>query len=272
MIFRRLMVAVCILLAAVHARAATLKPEARAAYERYVENIETRLNQRHQSTQNFIVIEDTDADAKLRDGKLVVHRFKADVNTPGAMVHHWGATMLVPGASVQDFLRVVRDYERYPEFYSQEFVRAKVLEHNDDAYKILARVAQHRVATVVLDIESDTRFGALDAAHGYSLSKSTAIREIADAGKSTEHALAPGHEHGFLWSLNLYWSYEERPEGLLVQCETVSLTRDIPWGLGWLIRPLVQSIPRDALTYTLTQTRNEMLKKKPVNSAQMPVH
>ena len=265
MIARRLALAVCILLAATHARAATLKPEARAAYERYVASVEARLNQRHQSAQNFILIEDKD-DSKLRQGKLVVRRYKADVDPPGAMVHHWSAAMLVPGATSQDFLRVVRDYERYPEFYSQEFVRAKILDQEGDEYKLLTRVAQHRVATVVLDVESDTFFGALDAAHGYTVSKSTDVREIADPGKSSEHVVPRGHEHGFLWSLNLYWSYEERPEGLLVQCETVSLTRDIPWGLGWLIKPLVQSIPRDALTYTLTQTRNEMLKKAPPNN------
>ncbi|HUO60332.1 MAG TPA: hypothetical protein VMU24_06655 [Candidatus Acidoferrales bacterium] len=259
MIARRLMVAVLVLFAALRAQAATLTPEARAAYERYVAQVEARLAQQHQSTQNFIVVNEKDAETKLSRGKVLLQRFKAD-QPPGAMIHHWSATMLVPGATAADFLRVVRDYDHYPEIYGQHFTQAKVLQHEGDDYELLTRVTQHRIVTVVLDVQSTNQFGALDATHGYITSRSTDIREIADPGKSTEHALPPGQEHGFLWSLNLYWSYEERPEGLLVQCETVSLTRDIPWGLGWLIKPLVQSVPRDALTYTLTQTRNEMLR------------
>ncbi|HEX8924886.1 MAG TPA: hypothetical protein VF786_03800 [Terriglobales bacterium] len=260
---RRILVALFLLVTALRLHAATLTPEARAAYERYVASIEARLNTQHQSTADFIVTRDKDAESKLRRGKLLVQHYNADVKTPGAMVHHWSATMLVPGATAEDFVRVTSDYARYPEFYSQEITRASVLGHNDDDYKVLMRMTQHRVVTVVLDGEFTNIFAELDPEHGYSTSKSTKIREIADAGKTSEHVVAQGQEHGYLWSLNLYWSYVERADGLLVQCETVSLTRDIPWGWGWLIKPLVQSIPRDALTYTLTQTRKEMLRTKP---------
>ncbi len=36
-------------------------------------------------------------------------------------------------------------------------------------------------------------------------------------------------------------------QGTYVQCETVSLSRDIPTGVGWLVGPLVTSIPRESL-------------------------
>ena len=36
-----------------------------------------------------------------------------------------------------------------------------------------------------------------------------------------------------------------------MQIETVSLTRSIPLGLGWAIRPYVVSIPRESLEFTL---------------------
>ena len=63
--------------------------------------------------------------------------------------------------------------------------------------------------------------------------------------------MTPAQEHGFLWRLNTYWSYEERDGGLYLQIESVSLTRAIPPGLGWAIGPFVESVPRESLEFTL---------------------
>jgi hypothetical protein len=54
-----------------------------------------------------------------------------------------------------------------------------------------------------------------------------------------------------LWRINTYWTYEERDGGLFIQIESVSLTRSVPVGLGWVIEPFVESIPRESLEFTL---------------------
>jgi hypothetical protein len=113
------------------------------------------------------------------------------------------------------------------------------------------RVRQRHVITVVLDTTYDINFGRLDARRGYSTSRSTRISEIDAPGTGNEHALTPNEEHGFLWRLNTYWSYEERDGGLYMQIESVSLTRAIPTGLGWAIGPFVESVPRESLEFTL---------------------
>jgi hypothetical protein len=43
-----------------------------------------------------------------------------------------------------------------------------------------------------------------------------------------------------------------------IQCEAISLTRDIPTGLGWMIGRFVESIPRESLTFTLQSTRRAL--------------
>jgi hypothetical protein len=48
---------------------------------------------------------------------------------------------------------------------------------------------------------------------------------------------------------------EERDGGVYVQSEVVSLTRDIPVVLRWMVEPFVTSIPRETLTATLVATR-----------------
>ena len=45
---------------------------------------------------------------------------------------------------------------------------------------------------------------------------------------------------------------------MYVQCEAISLTRDIPVGLGWLVRPFIKSIPEKSLTSTLEDTRRAL--------------
>jgi hypothetical protein len=73
--------------------------------------------------------------------------------------------------------------------------------------------------------------------------------------------MPPGKDNGFLWRLNSYWRFFETGRGVYVQCEAVSLTRDIPTGLHWLIAPFIESIPKESLEFTLRSTRTAVLGK-----------
>jgi hypothetical protein len=137
-------------------------------------------------------------------------------------------------------------------------VQAKIFSQQDDHYQVVMRVKQHHVITVVMDTAYEVTFAPSrlhsDSPRGYSISRSTRISEIEDAGTPKEHPLPPNEAHGFLWRLNTYWSYEELDGGLYIQIESVSLTRAIPTGLGWVIGPFVESVPRESLEFTLRST------------------
>jgi hypothetical protein len=92
------------------------------------------------------------------------------------------------------------------------------------------------------------------------MARSTGISEIKSPGTSEERALKPEEEHGFLWRMNTYWSYEEKDGGLYMQIESVTLTRSIPTGLGWVIGPFVSSIPRESLEFTLKSACDALRK------------
>jgi hypothetical protein len=148
--------------------------------------------------------------------------------------------------------------------YSPEVVRARVVapQHGPapDHFVSEMRVKQKHVLTVVLDTTYDVTYGRLDSRHGWSISRSTKISEIDDAGTAKERALPPEKEHGFLWRLNTYWSYEERDGGLYMQIESISLTRGIPAGLGWAIGPFMESVPQESLEFTLRNTRKALAR------------
>jgi hypothetical protein len=64
-----------------------------------------------------------------------------------------------------------------------------------------------------------------------------------------------------MWRLNSYWRFLEKDNGVYVQCEAISLTRDVPTGLNWLIGPFIESIPKESLEFTLQSTRNAVLRR-----------
>jgi len=179
---------------------------------------------------------------------------------PGAMLLHWRGTAFVPGATAADFERLLKDYNAYPQHYSPQVLQEKILMQQGDHYQVVMRVRQRHVITVVTDTTYDVTFGRLDARHGYSNSRSTQSSEIDSPGTRRERALNSSEEHGFLWRLNTYWSYEERDGGLYMQIESVSLSRSIPTGLGWAIGPFVERVPRESLEFTLRSTCNALRK------------
>ncbi len=61
--------------------------------------------------------------------------------------------------------------------------------------------------------------------------------------------------------METWWRMIEADGGVYVQSEVVSLTRDIPAGLAWLIGPFVTSIPKESLAFTLEATRKTVAAK-----------
>ena len=229
------------------------------AFNSYIGAVEARLARQHESREAFLAPEAAD---RLRRRELIVERITpaAGAELPGAMLHDWRGTVFVPGATAADFERLMKDFGSYPRIYAPQVVQTKVLVQQGDHLQAVMRVRQKHVITVVMDTAYDVMFARLDSQHGYSISRSTRIAEIDAPGTAKERALSSSEEHGFLWRLNTYWSYEERDGGLYMQIESVSLTRAIPTGLRWAIGPFVASVPQESLEFTLRATSNALRK------------
>jgi hypothetical protein len=170
---------------------------------------------------------------------------------PGALLHHWRGTVYIPGATADVFTRLLQDYPDYSHYFAPQVLHAKVLSQHGSQFQISMRVRQHHIITVVIDASYNVTFGQLDPSHRYSISHSTQISEMENPGTSSEHPLTPAQSYGFLWRQNTYWTCEQRDGGLYIQIESISLTRSIPYGLGWAVGPFVESIPRNSLEFTM---------------------
>jgi hypothetical protein len=242
------------LLAVIPGAAAQLKPETVAAFERYIHDTEQHLDE---NKGRLWADESPDRARRIRQGEVVVEPFHTRplTSVKNGLIHDWVGGIFLPGVTLERTLALVRDYDNHKHYFRPEVVDSRILEHDGDHYRIFLRLLKKQVITVVLDTEHDVRYERLDETRWRSLSRSTKIAEVENAGKKDEREKPPGTGEGFLWRLNSYWRFQERDGGTWVECQAVSLTRDIPIGLGWLIEPIIRSLPRDSVANTLRELK-----------------
>lgn len=256
----------------VQAGAAQLEQKTVDAFDRYVKLTEARIDSDLAHQRGFMWVERlpddrrTAAYSELRDGKVVIERVETlddgkRIECPGGMIHHWTATIFIPGATLAQTLALVEDYDHHQDYYRPDVMRSKVLQHAGDDYLIYLRFYKHKVITSVVDTEHEVNYSMVDATRAWSRSHTTRIQQVDDAGKPDEHLQPEGHDDGFLWRMNTFWRFEEKDGGTYVECQTISLTRDIPTGLGWLLSGYVTTVPRESLTFTLATTRSAVLSR-----------
>jgi hypothetical protein len=253
------------------AGATELRPEAAQGFDQYVRLTERRMQDELAPGGVFLWVDGlpetrrSEVYARLQRGEVISARLQTadpsgQSSTPGALVHHWVGTVFIPGASLAQVLAVVQDYDHHSEYYKPDVVQSKKVEQSGNGYKVHYRLRKKKVVTIILDADYDVHRHSLDETHAYSNSVSTRVAQVENAGQANEHELPPGKDGGYMWRLNSYWRYFDSGSGVYVQCEAVSLTRDIPTGLNWLVGPFIQSVPKESLEFTLQSTRSGVLR------------
>jgi hypothetical protein len=251
--------------AASAAAAAELQNRTIQAFDRYVRQTEARLNR----SAPFLWIDGL-PEGKRREALEVVRRKELsierlqtnengrEIDVPGGMIHHWVGTAFVHGASIDDALSLLQNYDAHQRIYAPTVAASKLQSRDGDRFRFFLRFIMKKVITVVVnsDHEAVFRRPAADRAEGWI--HSTRIAEVENAGQANEREKPVGADGGYLWRLNTYWRLQARDGGLYIHCESVSLSRGIPTGFGWIVGPFVTSIPRESLTFTLETTRQQL--------------
>src|SRR5215472_4211087 len=263
---------VCLVGLCLASTAAELKQETTTAFDKYVAATEARINSTLHPGGAFLYVDNLPMEAmkksydKLKTGEVLVE--KREIEGPGlssevpdGMVHHWIALIFIPGVTLAQVVPIVQDYDRRAELYKPEVIASHLISHQGDDYWFFLRLYQKRFTTAVFNTEYVAHWGKVDSKKMYSNSISTRIAEVKDSDHPDGDEWPVGQGRGYLWRLNTYWRFEEKDGGVYLQCEALSLTRDIPWGLGWLLKPLVTKIPKQSLDRALGQTRTVVEEK-----------
>ncbi len=250
-----------------------LKSETQAAFDRYVQLTDERNAGELKAGSTFLWTdslpeqERSAAYESMHAGLTRIEKRQTkdsgkEIRCPDGLIHHWEAISFIQGAKVDDVLRVLEDYDHHSEYYKPDVERSKTLAHDGDHYQAFLRFRRHKVITVVLNTTHDVNYFRDSRERAHSRSSANRIQEVENAGKSDEREKPVGDDGGFLWRMETWWRIEERDGGVYIQSEVVSLTRDIPAALRWLIGPFVSGIPKETLTFTMDATRKAVLAKK----------
>jgi hypothetical protein len=253
--------------------AAELKQETATAFDRYVAATEAKINSELHPGGTFLYVDNLPTDArkglydKLKNGEVLVEKRETkgpglNSEVPYGMVHHWIAVIFIPGVTLAQVVPIVQDYNRRAELYKPEVIASHLISHYGNDYRFFLRLYQKRFTTVIFNTEYAAHWSQVDPQKIYSHSISTKIAEVRDSDHPDGEEWPVGKGRGYLWRLNTYWRFEEKDGGVYMQCEALSLTRDIPFGVGWLLKPLVTKIPKESLNSALGQTRTAVLQNK----------
>ncbi len=267
---RRALVLLTVVFWSGSARAAKLESSTEKAWNAYIAFTEARIDSELGSPDGFLLMqfldpsERTECEREVRAGDVcVLERHTLDdegnkIAVPYGMIHHWYGTVYVPGVSVDRVIELVQAYDKAANYYT-EVEDSQLLSREGDQFDIFLRLRRTKVITVHYATVHRVDYHRRDDAHISSRSVATRIREIAKPGEPNESEKPEGDDRGFLWRLNSYWRFQETEEGTFVECESVSLSRDVPAAVRWLVKNFLDSVPKESLESTLFQIRDRLL-------------
>ncbi|MDQ2712975.1 MAG: hypothetical protein M3Y24_12245 [Acidobacteriota bacterium] len=239
-----------------------LKPETVAEFERYAQGVETQLNDRWQGKKSFLCVED-DPDVKKRvlDGEIFIKQMSggSPVAITNGLVHDWLGAVFIPGTSIKRVLGILQDFDNHKNIYP-EVADSRTIHRTANDVTGYWRLQQKGMVPIVLNVEQDAHYAEVAPGKWKCEAYARKITEI-DMSLFTRGRKFPlGEGHGYLWRLYAYWSLETYNGGVLAECRTLSLSRDIPQGLAWAVGPYVDKMPEDSITSTLRETRRAASK------------
>src|SRR5258706_2102532 len=194
-----------------------------AAWKAYAAETETRLERTRASSAR-----DVAPSGLIADGM--------SLDVPGGTISHWRGSAFIPGITLNRLLNGL-EYPGTPP-PQEDVVSSRVIARSGDSLRVAIRLVRHAVVTVSYDTEHEMTFHRWTPALATGRSVATRIDEVG------------GADNGFLWRLNSYWRYEERSGGVLVELESLTLSRDMPSLLRPIAAPLLRRIARESMLRT----------------------
>jgi hypothetical protein len=241
-----------VILFAASSRGAELRRETLDAWSQYLASANASMVGRAQGTFLW-VDESADRLNRVRSGEVIVsplgHTPQA---VPSGLVHHWIGAAFIPGVRVDDVIAVIRNYNRYTEFYKPSVIDAKTLSQQaaEDRFSVVV-IDNAMFMRHALDSEYQSRFVEVDGSKWYSIAETTRVQEVSDEGR-----IPDGEGSGYIWRLCTMSRFEERDHGVYIETEAFALSRPIPVALHWVVDRIVKRVSRTSLSKSLEQTRD----------------
>jgi hypothetical protein len=245
-------------------------PQTVAAWISCVGSAERRIASELSSTKGFLVLDFQGSSESVRErrsvlsGQVVVKHMETTdpaggtIEIPDGMLHHWRGSVLVPGVTLCSVLSRVEN-PRSEDTKQEDVLDSRVLESAPGRLMLYLKLQRSKIVTVLYNTEHLVRYQRLGP--GKAVSSSTAVK-IAESERCVngDREKPQGHDRGFLWRMNSYWRYQQIDGGVIIECETMTLSRSIPAFLEFMIKPLINSVARESMERTLQSMRTRLTK------------
>jgi putative flippase GtrA len=263
---------VCVFLTAglTKIHAADLQPEALKAWQAMVEKVERRISAELASNGDILTLDFQDPVTAKQErqqvlsGKVLVKQIGDNghaVKVPNGIIHHWRGIVYIPGTTLDSVLFHVENPD-LEESKQEDVLESRVMERRPGQLKLYLKLQRSKIVTVVYNTEHMVRYKRHGTGQASSSSSATKIAEIENHGERTEREKPEGRDHGYLWRMNSYWRYQEVKGGVIVECESITLSRAIPYLLEYVVSPLIKSVASESMKRTLESMRARMVDAK----------
>ena len=259
----------------VSAMEADLHAETIAAWDHYIALTEARIDAELalEGDDRFLAQDFRDdageARRALLAGEVRIDRLQmrdADgerPDVPKGAIHHWLGRVMVPGVTIDQLMHAVMGAVP-PHELQPDVLESRILEQEGNGRRVFLRLRREAMFTVHYHTQHDVLFTRRGDDRWSSWSVATRIAELEDAETPNEREKPIGNDRGFLWRLNSYWRYQQVDGGVIVECESVSLSRSVPAMLRWMIGPIVNRTARETLEATLTSMAGVLRDRAPL--------
>jgi putative flippase GtrA len=269
------LIAGILMLPTTRAQAADLQPETLKAWNKAVEKTEQRISGELSSPDGFLALDFLDPQEAAHErqavlsGRIPIRKIEASktVDVPGGMIHHWRGAVFIPGVPLHFILSRVKN-PNVEDTRQEDVLDSKVLQRSANELRLYLKLQRSKIVTVVYNTEHLVRYQQHGTDRESSSSTATKIAEVERISGSREHEKPEGHDRGFLWRMNSYWRYQQVKGGVIVECESMTLSRSIPFFLEYIVRPLIDSTARESMQRTLDSMRMRMARAYRLSSAQ----
>jgi len=159
------------------------------------------------------------------------------IPVPSGTISHWHGAVFIRGVTLDRVLAGLTNPGTPPP--QADVVASRVLARDACSVRVYIRLVRHAIVTTTYDTEHQMTFTRHSPTLATARSVATRIEEVG------------GGDRGFLWRLHSYWRYEQQPGGVLVELDSLTLSRSVPAIVRPVAMPMVNQVARESMTGTL---------------------
>jgi hypothetical protein len=256
--------------AATSIHAADLQPDTLKAWRASVERTEQRIAEELASSSGFLALDFQDPVHAARErkavlsGEIPIKQPPTDPNSEGArvpdgMIHHWRGSVFIPNVTLNFVLSRIRN-PTAEDTRQEDVLESRIIERTPEQLRLYLKLQRSRIVTAIYNTEHLVQYKWNGTDRASSRSIAIKIAEIERLSDNLEKEKPEGHDRGFLWKMNSYWRYQQVEGGVIVELESMTLSRSIPLLLQPIARPIINSIARESMERTLQSMRTRLIR------------